>query len=85
MTSEDKFKEIQLVEELGEKIGYGNMMGIASALWARKLNDYNADGISSGAFVPTLFGFIKDECWSITRDSVLKEYKWVDEYFKENK
>lgn len=42
--------EIQAVKELGERIGYGNMMDIASALWANKLEE---SGLPvSGAFVP---------------------------------
>lgn len=47
-------KEIQAVKALGEQIGYGNMMSIASGLWANKLKDeYNLPiNESCGAFVP---------------------------------
>ncbi len=49
--------EIQAVRELGEKIGYGNMMELASAMWAVKLlRDY---GSSEGAFVPTILSDLK--------------------------
>lgn len=44
--------EVELVKTLGDKIGYGNMMSIASALWANKLED---SGVApAGAFVPAL-------------------------------
>lgn len=43
-------KEIKAVKLLGEQIGYGNMMDIASNLWAKKLID---EGVpDSGAFYP---------------------------------
>lgn len=45
-------REVIAVKELGEKIGYGNMMSIASALWGLKLK--KSQGNSSGAFIPTL-------------------------------
>jgi len=50
-------EEILAVKELGDKIGYGNMMDIASALWANMLED--SYGISSGAFVPTVLPLLK--------------------------
>jgi hypothetical protein len=56
-------EEIQSVRELGEAIGYGNLMSIASALWALKLKrDYGPE-LMSGAFVPTCHPFLnpKDE------------------------
>lgn len=34
--------EIRIVRELGERIGYGNMMTIAAALWTLKLRE---DGV----------------------------------------
>ncbi|MEO6522236.1 MAG: hypothetical protein ABIN91_11200 [Mucilaginibacter sp.] len=43
--------EIEAVKQLGEMIGYGNMMTLASALWAIQLNK---SGSSTGAFVPAL-------------------------------
>lgn len=49
--------EILQVQELGEQIGYGNMMSIASALWAISLKEKY--GITSGAFLPTIGGFMK--------------------------
>lgn len=49
-------KEVLLVKELGESIGYGNMMSIASALWALSLNE--EWGLNSGAFIPTIPQFM---------------------------
>lgn len=45
-------KEILAVQALGESIGYGNMMSIASALWGLKLEKSGAP--ISGAFIPTI-------------------------------
>lgn len=50
-------QEIRAVKALGERIGYGNMMHIASGLWAISLED--AYGIDSGAFIPTIPLFLK--------------------------
>jgi hypothetical protein len=45
-------REIKLVKDLGSLIGYGNMMDIASALWAEELEkSYN---ITMGAFIPAV-------------------------------
>lgn len=49
-------KEVLYVKELGESIGYGNMMSIASALWALKLGEEH--GIDTGAFIPTIPQFM---------------------------
>lgn len=43
-------QEIEAVKALGEQIGYGNLMGIASALWAIDL-DKSGHG-HSGVFLP---------------------------------
>jgi hypothetical protein len=44
--------EAQQVKVLGEQIGYGNMMALASALWRKSLKE---QGISvDGAFMPTV-------------------------------
>lgn len=52
----DEIKEVKI---LGEKIGYGNMMGIASALWRKSLKEKGYP--ISGAFVPTCLDFIKED------------------------
>lgn len=55
---EPRYKsEIEAVKRLGEQIGYGNMMRIASALWALSLKQQY--GIISGALIPTIGGFMK--------------------------
>jgi hypothetical protein len=46
--------EIKAVKELGERIGYGQLITLASALWAIDLEDKYSPGVSEGAFVPTL-------------------------------
>lgn len=51
--------EILLVKELGDQIGYGNLMTIASAIWRKKLKDSGTP--VSGAFVPTIEYFLNDE------------------------
>jgi hypothetical protein len=49
--------EIIAVKELGEKIGYGNMMDIASALWSENLTAI--DGKERIAHVPTVLPCLK--------------------------
>ena len=44
--------EILAVKQLGELIGYGNIMDIASALWAISLD--KSIGYDGGAFVPVV-------------------------------
>ena len=50
--------EILHVKALGEMIGYGNLMDIASVLWAHELkrNGFSDDG----AFYPTILSEMKD-------------------------
>lgn len=61
--------EAKKVKELGEQIGYGNMMSLASALWRKMLTEKGVG--ASGAFVPCLFN-------SKDRDTV-KQCKLYDE------
>jgi hypothetical protein len=56
MHSVDRKQEILAVERLGKEIGYGNMMDIASALWAIELD--KKIGSDNGAFIPTIPLFI---------------------------
>lgn len=44
--------EMISVKQLGDEIGYGNLMGWASALWRKKLSDLDLP--PDGAFVPRL-------------------------------
>ena len=51
-------EEIERVKELGEEIGYGNMMDIASALWGMSLHGaYGAP--HHHAHIPTCYLNIK--------------------------
>lgn len=55
---EERFKrECEEVKRLGDQIGYGNMMTIASALWAKMLIDEG--WTDSGAFFPTILSNMK--------------------------
>lgn len=50
-------RECEEVKRLGEQIGYGNMMTIASALWAKMLIDYGMQ--DSAACYPTILSNMK--------------------------
>ena len=72
-------KEIERVRILGNEIGYGQLMSLASSLWREKLtNDFK-----SGALIPTLRSFVnKDpEIEKIVDDDIyfydemIKKYK----------
>ena len=73
-----RIKEIEQVKQLGESIGYGNLMDIASTLWAIRLEkEY---GITSGAFIATIPSFmLKKE-----REKAVAERKAKMESFKKN-
>lgn len=62
MTREGEYAAVKLV---GEKIGYGNLMDIASTLWRRHLRDNGYP--ESGAFYPTCPSFIDKETAKETR------------------
>lgn len=50
-------KDVKEVEALGNRIGYGHLMNIASALWRKSLIDKAYPVM--GAFYPTCICFIK--------------------------
>ena len=52
-------QEVLAVKLLGETIGYGNMMSIATALWRKSLRDSGYP--ESGAFVGTIYDLLTDE------------------------
>ena len=56
--NEERFKrEVEEVKRLGDQIGYGNMMTIASALWAKiRIDEWGTD---NGAFYPTILSNMK--------------------------
>ena len=68
--------EIELVKQIGEKIGYGNMMDIASALWKMQLveSGLSEEAASNAAFVPACLPFIKKK-WrkasAVERDDMI--------------
>lgn len=57
--NERRKEEIQIVKNIGKMIGYGNMMDIASALWALDLERNH--GIRGGAHIPTVEPFLTKE------------------------
>jgi len=57
--------EVNRVKELGEQIGYGHLMSIASALWRKNLEDSGYP--VSGAFVPTCLPFVEKELAEATK------------------
>ena len=75
MTREEEKLEVR---NLGEKIGYGNMMYLASSLWKQSLREQGYP--ESGAFIPALQSDIKSngphrrrgEFWVTT---VLRNFK----------
>ena len=70
--------EIEEVKELGEKIGYGNMMSIASALWRKTAKEQGYP--VSGAFVPTCLQFIKEDLQDLDKDGRELYDKMVSDY-----
>lgn len=64
------------VKELGEKIGYGELMTLASIIWASKLID---DGLpDEGAFYTTILPNMKDS--DLTKGEVEYRKAWVEFY-----
>lgn len=55
----DRRKEAASVKQLGEEIGYGNLMEWASALWRKDLKDKGYP--ISGALVPKIAELSEDQ------------------------
>lgn len=81
--------EIQKVKELGEEIGYGHLMSLASALWRKQLSE---SGTVTGALFPiTVDCIVKDnDVQKIVKDEIKLYDKIVsppvpmsNHYFKE--
>ena len=51
--------EVDIVKKLGDEIGYGHLMELASALWRKTLEEEGYP--TSGAFVTTLECFLSKE------------------------
>ena len=64
----DRKSEILEVKALGERIGYGNMMDIASALWALELERLH--GIKDGAHIPTVEPFLTEEGKEVAKETL---------------
>jgi hypothetical protein len=57
MDNERIHEEAQAVKKLGEEIGYGHLMSLASALWRESLHDKGYP--ITGAFVASLLYDVK--------------------------
>jgi len=69
--------EVLHIKALGEMIGYGNIMDIASILWAEQLK---RDGLpDSGAFYATIISEIKE---GRLKDTLIEERCQKIEYYK---
>ncbi len=77
MNGELRKREIIAVKRLGEEIGYGNMMDIASALWAIKLSD---DKTTRIMHVPTVEPCMKKKEWEKTEKQVLWRMEEIRSY-----
>lgn len=64
----DRKSEILAVKELGTRIGYGNIMDIASALWTLELERLH--GIKNGAHIPTVEPFLTEEGKEVAKESL---------------
>ena len=59
--------EIEIVKRLGNQIGYGHLMQLASTLWA---NELEAKGLPrSGAHTPSVFPLMTEEGKQISIDA----------------
>ena len=68
------FAEMTAVKRLGEQIGYGNLIGWASALWREQLR--NSGFPERGAFVGVCQHSVKDSCL----EDVLKQEAVYDSW-----
>lgn len=68
--------EIKAVKEIGEQIGYGHLMSLASALWRKSLKEKGYP--ESGAFVTTILQCVEKEMVEATE----AECKMYDGYIE---
>jgi hypothetical protein len=73
----EKKIEILSVKNLGEVIGYGQLMCLASALWRESLKEKGYPIM--GAFVPTIRDFIEDP---ETLEMIDRDIIFYDKYIK---
>ena len=62
--------EVAAVQRLGDQIGYGNLMWLASALWRRKLVKDWGEGHEKGAFLPTVSCLLNKEGLDIFQQQI---------------
>lgn len=70
--------EVASVQRLGDQIGYGHLMHIASALWRRSLTKEYGEKFAESAFVPTLKMLVVED-W---QENIEKSNKLYDEIVK---
>ena len=70
--------EVTAVKRLGEQIGYGHLMSLASALWRRELTNKYSEKFAEGAFVPTLKMLVVED-W---KENIEKENNLYDSIVK---
>ena len=75
-------KEVLEVKELGDRIGYGHLMTIASALWRKLLKDSGAP--ETGAFIPTIYPFLNEDGKDVQDKEMLIYDQLVNETFNKN-
>lgn len=69
--------KVELVKKLGEELGYGHLMHLASALWRESLKSKGFP--TEGAFIPTaIFGLTEDYKKMATSD-ILNYDKLINE------
>ena len=68
--------EVTAVQRLGDQIGYGHLMSLASALWRRSLAENYGEKIAEGAFVPTLKMLVVED-WQENIEKANKLYDGI--------
>lgn len=76
----DKKEEIEAVKKLGEQIGYGHLMSIASSLWRENLRAIGAP--ESGAFVVTCLGQFDEAGERIAENSAKNYDSYIEKHYK---
>ncbi len=68
--------EVQSVKELGELMGYGHLMTVASALWRKHLKERGWP--PDGTFIPTIEDFLQPKHIPEAQVEALYYDKFVD-------
>lgn len=71
---ESEAQEVLAVKKLGEEMGYGHLMSLASSLWRKALKDQGYP--ISGAFIPTIDTFITEE-ERPQLERTTRHYDWI--------